>query len=428
MFIILYIFLLLIPLSFEAPPSQTLTKISFGSCADLIRYPTIDMFSTILSYNPDIFFWLGDFAYIDNKFLLLKSYLPNLETVVQRFLSTKNHPSYKKMLSSFPVIGIWDDHDFGQNDGNKYNPHKFLIQQLFLDFLDVDKNSTRRNQSGIYFSHKVKGNVKIVLLDPRFNKESWFEETQDMLGEEQWKWLEGELGEENIDLFLLASGTQFMPDDRLFPESWFVPSKQRLYDLIKQSEKRVILLSGDVHYGEIMELPCSCETIGYPLIEMTSSGMTHYFGDGYIIKDKLANFAFPDTFSTKENRFFDYNFGSIEILEDLNDKENSKISLQIRDINNVVKLEKVIFFKDLTEKNEKCAEKTRRDSCVLDENRYLRFLKNAVIKIGKFDLYIYSVIIGILLILGFIFIIIRSIVKRCVRVFLSLFKRKSKKE
>ena len=94
---------------------------------------------------------------------------------------------------------------------------------------------------------------------------------------------------------------------------------------------------------------------------------------------------------------------------------------------NVVKLEKVIFFKDLTEKNEKCAEKTRRD-CVLDENRYLRFLKNAVINITKFDLYIYSVIIGILLIIGFIFIIIRSIVKRCVKAISFLFKRKSKKE
>jgi len=422
--LIIYFLLLLTVKSLES--NLTLTKLAFGSCSDFVKYPNIDIFSTILSYNPHLFFWLGDFAYIDNKFLIFKSYLPSEDTVVFRFLSTKNHSSYQKMLSAFPIIGIWDDHDYGQNDGNKYNPHKNLIQQLFLDFLDVAKDSPRRNQSGIYFSYKINQNIKIILLDVRFNKESWFEETQDMLGQEQWDWLAMELNETDIDLFFLASGTQFMPDDRFFPESWFRPSKQRLYDLIGKSRKRVVLLSGDVHYGEIMKLPCSCETIGFPLFEMTSSGMTHHFGDGYIIKDKLANFAFPDTFSTKENRYFGYNFGSIEVLIDSNNKTNSKVTLQIRDINNNVRLEQMISFKDLEFKSAQECLDQKEKQCILSEAREMRFLKNALRKVWNFDLYIYSVIMGILMILVFILSLVSFFIKKVKRILTRLLK--SKKE
>jgi alkaline phosphatase D len=56
--------------------------------------------------------------------------------------------------------------------------------------------------------------------------------------------------------------------------SWYPRSRQRLFDAIENSGvEGLVFLSGDVHYGE---LTASCrEDIGYPLYEITSSGITH---------------------------------------------------------------------------------------------------------------------------------------------------------
>lgn len=393
-------------------------RITFGSCANFIQNNTTDIFKSIIEYKPDLFIWLGDFAYIDNKFLLLKSYLPDLSLVRSRFMSTKLHPSYQKMISSFPIIGIWDDHDYGQNDGDKYNPHKEIIQQMFLDMLDVPKDSKRRTQQGIYFAYKIAKQIKMILLDVRYNKESWFDANQDMLGEEQWDWLEKELNDNSIEIFFIMSGTQIIPDDRFLPESWYIPSKERLYSLIKKLHKKVVFLSGDVHYGEIIQHPCSCQKLGYPLVEMTSSGLTHYFGDGLIIKDKLVKYAFPDTFNKHDQRFFGYNFGSIEIELDENDKGNSKITLQIRDLGNNVKLERILYFKELnSDNNFKCMEENK-EKCILEtERREVRFLKNAFVKLLDFDLYVYFMISCILLIVSGVILIIYVLLKRINRCF-----------
>lgn len=413
-------YLILLPFAFAETllkdSNITQTKISFGSCANFIKSPDIDIFPSIMQFNPELFIWLGDFAYVDDKILFIKSVLPDLSIVETRFNSTKYHPSHMKMKSSIPTIGIWDDHDYGQNDGNKYNPHKYKIQQMFLDAIDEPKNSHRRfMDDGIYFSKTISQNIKIILLDVRFNKDSWFEESMDMLGIKQWKWLENEINDPLIEIFFIVSGTQIMPDDRFLPESWYVPSKEKLYSLVKKYKKRVVLISGDVHYGEIMQHPCSC----HQLIEITSSGMTHYFGDGKIIKSNLANFLFPNTFNTPNDRFFHYNFGAIEILFDKNNMSNSKVILQIRDINNQIRLEKILLFKDL--EISECEIK----ECRLDSPRIFRFLANAFVKIVNFDLYIYSFIIICLMILVFIFFSISYIARKIGKKLKNINKNKS---
>ena len=42
------------------------------------------------------------------------------------------------------VVGIWDDHDFGIDNGDMNFPHKNLTRELWLDFIDAPKDSPRR--------------------------------------------------------------------------------------------------------------------------------------------------------------------------------------------------------------------------------------------------------------------------------------------
>ena len=51
------------------------------------------------------------------------------------------------------MIGIWDDHDYGVNDGDARNPFRIEQKQLFLDYLDEPQTSERRlrgDDNGIY--------------------------------------------------------------------------------------------------------------------------------------------------------------------------------------------------------------------------------------------------------------------------------------
>ena len=111
----------------------------------------------------------------------------------------------------------------------------------------------------------------------RYNKSRLIDKERDILGEEQWEWFEDVLSKSNETFILIASGTQILPIDRLFSEGWFPESRIRLFKLIEKTKKEgVIVLTGDIHNGQILKTPCIIEGIGYDLYEITSSGLGHY--------------------------------------------------------------------------------------------------------------------------------------------------------
>ena len=67
------------------------------------------------------------------------------------------HKAYglqKKMLPEWllskDINVIWDDHDFGINDGGSSYPFKKEAKELYLNFWNVPKNDIRRAREGIY--------------------------------------------------------------------------------------------------------------------------------------------------------------------------------------------------------------------------------------------------------------------------------------
>ena len=40
------------------------------------------------------------------------------------------------MLKNTKVVGVWDDHDYGLNDGDKTFTKRDLVRDVFLDFVD----------------------------------------------------------------------------------------------------------------------------------------------------------------------------------------------------------------------------------------------------------------------------------------------------
>lgn len=253
--------------------------LTFGSCnRENLPQP---LWSSISAHNSDLFMFLGDNIYGDTD---------NMKVLQKKYNRQKQNEGYTKLRQETPVIGVWDDHDYGKNDAGKEYEFKEESQQLFLDFFDVPKDDPRRKREGVYSSHDINWNsktIRVILLDARYFRDSLERinrvyqknETGTVLGEEQWNWLENQLSDDAVSLYIIASGIQMIPEDHDY-EKWanYPKERQRLLDLIQEKQpKGVVLLSGDRHIGEISRI--DLEGLDYPLVEITSSGLTHVWED-----------------------------------------------------------------------------------------------------------------------------------------------------
>lgn len=293
----------------ESP--QTLTRIAVGSCnKQNLPQP---LWRKLTEESPELFIWTGDVVYADTRDM------GKMAAIYQQQLE---QPEYRTFLSSGPAfIGIYDDHDYGENDGDSSYPPKASSQKLFLDFIGEPSNSGRRSQEGIYSSY-VAGppgqRIKVVLLDTRYHRTKPGAEG-DILGQAQWQWLESELQKKDAELLLLVSSIQILPFEHRF-EKWanFPSSRQRLLDLIDRSaQPNIVLLSGDRHFAELSRaiLPS-----GRELWELTSSGLTHSYQA--FDPSKNANSLRVGSVLSR------LNYGWLSL-----DWQRSTVSLEVRDIN-----------------------------------------------------------------------------------------------
>lgn len=264
-------------------PVQT---IAFGSCnrQDLpqVIWPAINQ------HNPDVWVWLGDNIYGDSE---------DMRVLKQKYDTVLQEPGYQQLQATAKIIGTWDDHDYGLNDGGKEFKMREQSQQLFWDFIGEPTDSPRRRQQGVYSAHTygpAGKQVKVILLDSRYHRDELqrinrvyqVNETGDILGEAQWKWLENELRNSKAQVHIIGNGIQVLPEEHAF-EKWanFPEARKRLLNLIADTKAPgVILISGDRHIAEISktELP----GLHYPLYEVTSSGMTHVYSGNNVEPNK----------------------------------------------------------------------------------------------------------------------------------------------
>ena len=98
-------------------------KIGFGSC--LNQDKAMPIFDAIKGEKLDLFLMIGDNVYGDSEDKDLKELRSAYESQRQNF---------EIMNLNFPFEAIWDDHDYGMNDGGVEYPHKEESKELFLNF------------------------------------------------------------------------------------------------------------------------------------------------------------------------------------------------------------------------------------------------------------------------------------------------------
>lgn len=202
----------------------------------------------------------------------------SLEYIQMKFNQTYDEEDYTLLRTSFPTIGIWDDHDYGVNNGGTDNQLKDLVRDIYLDFIEEPKNSQRRLQkkTGLYQDYIINKEgikVHVILIDVRYD---YNKTSSDRFGEEQLDWLDHAFASNrDSTITIIGSGVQIIPDRWSPIECLSWQNKKHLINLIRKYEKSgVIFISGDVHFSQLYSMKCQSLT-GFDIPELTSSGMTH---------------------------------------------------------------------------------------------------------------------------------------------------------
>ena len=283
-------------------------KIGLGSCLDQ-DYPQ-PIWQSIKKEDLNYFIFLGDNVYGDTRYGSLRK---------MKSAYDKQKKVLPDFLNDISIFSIWDDHDFGINDGGADYRFKRRAQELYLDFWEITKDDDRSNREGIYFSKNeifFDKKFKFIFLDTRFfrsklkgKKSNYIENIEPdatILGNAQWTWLENEL-KSDFDFLFVFSSIQIIAKDHRF-EKWsnFPNERAKLFELLEQFNDKTILFSGDRHRAGIYRKN--------GIIEVTSSSMNKP-GSSFSETDSyLIGKTYPQE-----------NYGVLEILE-------NTIHIKIKDI------------------------------------------------------------------------------------------------
>ena len=243
-------------------PAAWPTRIAFGSCNHQ-RLPQ-PLWSVIRDREPDLWVWTGDIIYGDSA---------DYAVLQAKYALLLEQPGYQALRSAIPVVGVWDDHDYGAGQGGIDFPGKETSRRALLEFLEESADSPRWTQPGIYTSYRLGSGdrrVHLILLDVRFNRERPGPDA-DILGAAQWRWLETELAGDPAALTVIVSGTQVLASEHRW-DKWadYPKAKRRLLSLVRAHAPHALFISGDRHIGELTRT-----STGEPVLyDITSSGLT----------------------------------------------------------------------------------------------------------------------------------------------------------
>lgn len=276
----------LAPARLAAQAATPLARIAFGSCADQTQPQPI--WEAILAWRPDLFIFAGDNVYGDFK-------TADAAALKRAYAAAAEIDGHARLRGTVPHLAIWDDHDYGLNDGGAEFPHKQAAKDAFLEFWKVPAGDGRRSRDGLYTAQMFGPpgrRIQIILLDTRWfrsplkitdqrgaaGKERYLPDpdpAKTMLGDVQWAWLVAEL-RRPAELRLIVSSTQVLAEGHGWERWGNMPlEQQKLFDTIRDARANgVVFLSGDRHIGALYrETPPGL----YPLVELTSSGLNKVY-------------------------------------------------------------------------------------------------------------------------------------------------------
>ncbi|MDB4373112.1 alkaline phosphatase family protein, partial [Mariniblastus sp.] len=228
------------------------------------------------SEKPNLHVTLGDTQYSDTT---------NPTTQWKHHLRYRAVPEFSAVLRSMPNYAMWDDHDYGPNnsDGTAAGKENSLVgwNQIW-----GNPASGTAATPGAFFKFSW-GEVDFFMVDGRYHRSpdnAPDDDKKRMLGDAQFAWLIDGLKNSKAKFKVIASGSTLSDSKN---DGWriYTFARHRLFDAIgKNKISGVLYMSGDIHRSRVWTHPES-DRVGYPLIEVISSGVANSKTLGYATVD-----------------------------------------------------------------------------------------------------------------------------------------------
>lgn len=254
----------LLLLSCSPRPASHTTRIAFGSGNSQSNAQPLWPHVTLL--NPAAWIWAGNAVHPAS---------PDTEALRDAFARQKARPDYLTLTRRCRILGIPNLLDAAPLTAAP--EARQTARDLYLDFLAEPALSPRRSRPALFAHYDIGAPpraVRILLLDPRATSAQPGPQA-DLLGPEQWRWLETALATSKAPFNLLVSPIPVLPP-AIHGEKWadYPASRSRLLRLLASSgASGVVILSGGRLVGELSRL--QDKLLPYPLHELTSGGFSH---------------------------------------------------------------------------------------------------------------------------------------------------------
>lgn len=249
-------------------------KFALGSCA-FVNDPKYDtqakpyggeyfIYKSISAQKPDFMLWMGDNIYLRE---------PDWESrtgFIYRYTEQRSLAELQPLLANVHHYAVWDDHDWGPNDGDASFWMGATAEEIFKLFW-ANPNYSKK---GIYGSFTW-GDAQFFLMDDRSFRTANDNKTgsRSFFGEEQLDWLVNGLAFSKATFKFVVVGGQVLNPLSVFENySTYAEEREKLLSKISKLKiKNLIFLTGDRHFTELSYIQ---EGFEYPVYDFTVSPLT----------------------------------------------------------------------------------------------------------------------------------------------------------
>jgi alkaline phosphatase D len=231
-------------------------RFAFGSCSwsDGSSASNSELYERLsekaVTGDLDFFIHLGDLHYSDIS--------ENIESLYQdAYNKVFSSPRQNNCWKDLPMYYMWDDHDYGPNDGNKNNTSRPAAIAAYRGRVPHPPTAKNGTTDSPYYSF-TRGRVRFVMTDIRSEREPKGsypsnDVLQKVFSPDQENWFFGELlaAKNNGEIIVWANTNPWVSAIEDGKDDWggYHAARARIVDFINlhSLQDRIVIISGDMH-------------------------------------------------------------------------------------------------------------------------------------------------------------------------------------
>ena len=205
------------------------------------------VFDVIRRQEPLFFLHVGDFHYEN-----LEEETP--DAFRQAYRDVLASPSQSALYRSTPIAYIWDDHDYGPNNSDRFSPGQEAAREAYRAMTPHYPIAAGLGNVPIFQSFTI-GRLRFILTDLRSSRRPRrprFARTPTMMGERQKDWFKQELlfAKEAGQVVVWVSSVPWIYKANKRSDSWggYAEEREEIANFLEEHEiDDIFIMGGDAH-------------------------------------------------------------------------------------------------------------------------------------------------------------------------------------